>query len=259
MNNFGTIEIYISSPRLNRYLLTTNNNKSKALKLYQTNIRLSQSFYPLLSLLEIILRNSLNKEMANHFKSKNWIIDQIPLFFSDTSLGPKYYLKTEVNKRIAKLREEKKPITNDNIIAGLTLGFWVALFYPASFKLLKGTPLKCLSNKPTTVNGTNFKKKLERIRDFRNKIYHNEPIIFSKSQAGDPLFTTSHVNDIYLEIKQIFDYFNLDFKRWTRRLDNIPLEVKRANAVFNHYPKKIYYYHRIKVGVQHLQYKYSQS
>lgn len=259
MNGFGTIEQYISSPRLNRYLLATNNDKLRALKLYQTNIRLSQSFYPLLSLLEIILRNSLNRTMMSHFKSKNWIVDQTSLFFSDEIFAPKYYFKTEVNKRISKLKEEKKPITNDNIIAGLTLGFWVAMFYADSFKLLKGAPLKCLSNKPLTVNGTVFKKKLERIRDFRNKIYHNEPIIFTKSLAGDPVFTTSHVYDIYSEIKQIFDYLNLDFKRWTRRIDNIPLEVNRANAVFNHYPNKIYYYHRLKVGILHLQYKYSQN
>lgn len=259
MNNFTTIEQYISSPRLSRYMQISSNETEKALKLYQTNIRISQSFYPLLSLLEVILRNSLNKVLTAYFKDRQWLINQQNMFMSNSCFAPKFYIRTEVESRIRKLTADNKPITNDNIIAGLTLGFWVSFFNPQAFQLLKGEPLKILTNKPTSVNGTIFNKKLGRIRDFRNKVYHNEPIIFSNSSNGDLIFTISHAENIYNDIKQIFSYFDLDFKKWTRRIDNIPLEFKRASIVYNFYPYKRYYYHRLKVGVLHLQYKYSSN
>lgn len=235
MNSYTIIEQYLSKPRLTRYLKAVSYDKAKALKLYQTNLRLSQSFYPLLSLLEVILRNSLNKELSLLFKSKSWIIDQKDGFMSNKSLGPDFFLRREVNNRIKKLQSDKKPVTNDNIVAGLTFGFWVALFYPDHFRLLKGAPLKILTNKPKEVNGTSFKKKLDYIRAFRNKIYHNEPIVFSTSDSGATIFTTFHAENIYQNIREIFTFFNLDFKKWTRRVDNIPLEIDRARAVYDHY------------------------
>jgi hypothetical protein len=258
-NTYNTIEKYISSARLNRYMVISNQDTSKALKLYQTNIRLSQSFYPLLSLLEIILRNAINDLLIKEFNDNNWILSQRSLFMSDARLGPKFYLRTEIRKRIEKLNFDNKRVTSDNIISGLTLGFWVAFFYPDNFAVLRGAPLRILSNKPTSLSGTEFKKQLDRIREFRNKIYHNEPIIFTSSNLNVPSFTLNHIESIYEDIKRIFGYFDLNFKLWTRRIDNIPLEISRAKTVINFYPGKRYYYHRLKVGVNHLRYKYSNN
>lgn len=58
--DLGNIRKYISDARLQNYLDVCQNNYPKALKLYQVNMRLSQSFYPLLSLVEVILRIALN-------------------------------------------------------------------------------------------------------------------------------------------------------------------------------------------------------
>ncbi len=51
---------YLSRPRYNRYLIATASNNDKAKKLYNANLRLAQSFHPILSQFEVVLRNSLN-------------------------------------------------------------------------------------------------------------------------------------------------------------------------------------------------------
>lgn len=54
------IDPYVSRKRFSTYLKETNNDFEKAIQLYQTNIQFSEAFYPLLSILEISLRNAIN-------------------------------------------------------------------------------------------------------------------------------------------------------------------------------------------------------
>jgi hypothetical protein len=54
------IDPYVSRKRFSTYLRETNNDFEKAIQLYQTNIHFSEAFYPLLSILEISLRNAIN-------------------------------------------------------------------------------------------------------------------------------------------------------------------------------------------------------
>lgn len=51
---------YLSRPRYNRYLIATSNSSNNSKKLYNANLRLAQSFHPILSQFEVVLRNSLN-------------------------------------------------------------------------------------------------------------------------------------------------------------------------------------------------------
>lgn len=50
----------ISNERFEPYLIHSNNDKQKALELYQLNIEVSQSFYAPLSVLEVTLRNRID-------------------------------------------------------------------------------------------------------------------------------------------------------------------------------------------------------
>jgi hypothetical protein len=63
---------HFSSPRYNRYLNATGNNKESAKRLYHANIRLGQAFHPVLSQFEVVLRNSLNVNLSTHFKDPDW-------------------------------------------------------------------------------------------------------------------------------------------------------------------------------------------
>jgi hypothetical protein len=109
---------------------------------------------------------------------------------------------------------------------------------------------------PPNTNRSNISRKLKDIRNFRNRIYHNEPIIFGLDRNGDNIFDVQKCNEIYYELKSFFGYFNIDFKSWTKRIDNVLFEIERAQFVCNEYPKRKYYQKRIMLGIKHYAKKY---
>ena len=56
---------FLSSHRMNRYYNAALKSESRALELYRLNLKISQSFYPLLNLFEICLRNAINEEVSS--------------------------------------------------------------------------------------------------------------------------------------------------------------------------------------------------
>lgn len=109
---------------------------------------------------------------------------------------------------------------------------------------------------PPNTNRSNISRRLKAIKSFRNRIYHNEPIIFKTDASGNSTFDLQNCSEIYEEIKTFFEYFNLDFKAWTKRIDNINFEIQRAEFVHVEYPKSKYYYKRISLGLKHYKKKY---
>lgn len=61
METTTIIEKIISSERLQPYLTHHKNDLEKAIQHYKSNILVSEAFYPLLSMLEIGLRNPKKK------------------------------------------------------------------------------------------------------------------------------------------------------------------------------------------------------
>lgn len=263
--DYVKIKKYISAPRLHKYETVCSSNK-QALKLYQTNLRLSQAFYPLLSLLEVVLRNATDHEFTKYFGDNNWLRNQRNGFMSDSSLNYIHwktkqplvnsFLKDEVNNSIKSIKRSHSTVNHSKIIADLKFGFWVALFDNTHYTILAGTPIRIFSNLPQGANRQLVDDKLSRIRDFRNRVYHNEPILFRKDSAGNPYYYLSKAYNVYSDIQDIFNWLKLDFKTWTKRINNIEFELKRADHVYSVYPSKIYYFYRIKLGITHYKKKY---
>ncbi len=75
------LKYYLSSPRFNVYLTETNNDFDKAYRLYKVNIELSEAFYPILSILEVSLRNAVNETLRLHFNDPYWFKNNLPIEF----------------------------------------------------------------------------------------------------------------------------------------------------------------------------------
>lgn len=96
---YSKLEYYASKPRLDRFLIACNNSKSRAQNLYRINLRVSQSFYPVLNLFEVFIRNTMNYRISGYFSDPNWIINQKSGFMNDSSLRKSgFYLKNRVKK-----------------------------------------------------------------------------------------------------------------------------------------------------------------
>lgn len=262
VRDYPVIRKYISAARLNKYEVVCKGNNERVLKLYQTNLRLSQAFYPLLSLFEVILRNAINEELTAYFTDGDWLKNQRTGFMIDPSLTytnpkgkvvPNKFLVNSVNKSL----REIDPITDvGKIISDLKLGFWVALFDNYHYKVLKGRPISIFKKLPPRTNRHSIYQRLDQIRNFRNRVYHNEPIIFEKDAKGNHYFSLKPATVILKNIEEFFQWLDLDYTKWTKRINNIPFEIKRAQCVMDHYPKNSYYFNRVIIGLKHYKSKY---
>jgi hypothetical protein len=72
-----SLERIFSSERLQPYLKRHNYSFNKAIDHYRANILISEAFYPLISILEIGLRNGVNNQLIKKFNGMNGLMKRI--------------------------------------------------------------------------------------------------------------------------------------------------------------------------------------
>jgi hypothetical protein len=205
------LKYYLSSPRFNVYLAQTGNDFGKAYRLYKANIELSEAFYPVLSVLEICLRNAINEQLKQHFNDPYWFKNHLPSEFRS-------YI-TEAEQKIV---SQRKTVTADKIIAELNFGFWNRLFNRNYTSLLwkplrlifKNTP-KHLRQRDTVADY------LYRIRKLRNRVYHYEPIF-------------RNLQDVEKQYKEMIDFImwlDLDLPKLLDDIDRFKEIYSKAKSI----------------------------
>ncbi len=205
------LKYYLSSPRFNVYLAQTSNDFEKAYRLYKANIELSEAFYPVLSVLEICLRNAINEQLKQYFNDPYWFKNHLPREFQP------FIAEAE-----QKILSQRKTVTADKIIAELNFGFWNRLFNRNYTGLLwkpwrlifKNTP-KHLRQRDTIADY------LFRIRKLRNRIYHYEPI-FRNLQD---------VEKQYNEMLSFIAWLDRDLPKLLDDIDRFKEILKKAKAI----------------------------
>ena len=125
---------FISVERMSRY---------KSLDEYFENLKLSKNYYIPLSIVEISLRNSLDKLFKRNI-AKNWLIDE-------RFIKPQHKHKIDLSIKLLKLKD--KEVGHNNILAGLTFGFFVTFFKQPYSQYLRFNDLKQIfPNLPKTEN-----------------------------------------------------------------------------------------------------------
>ncbi|GAO41082.1 Abi family protein [Flavihumibacter petaseus] len=233
---FEKVRLYLSLQCIDRYLIATGNQKTRAVRLYKANLKIAQSFHPILGILEVALRNRLNMVLSAHFCDPDWIINQKNGFMIAPSLThidrktgklvTNAFLKTSVEKSEKKFRRLNVPITSGKILADQSLGFWSGLFEVHHYKLLLGRPIQVFNNLPTGHGRSNVCVKLNIVRQFRNRINHNEPICFNGYTID---FT--YVESFYKAIVDIFTWIDPDLVHWIKDIDNTETKIARAKAI----------------------------
>lgn len=213
---------FLSRPRYNRYLEATGNDKIRAKRLYNANIRLAQAFHPVLTQFEVVLRNSLNVQLSSYFVDVDWIINQKNGFMRDNTLRhSNFFLKSSVQKTEQKLTRRQIPVTSGKIIADQTFGFWIALFLRHHYSLISGQPIHIFSNKPTTEDRASIYSKLDAIRKFRNRVNHCEPLCFD----GNSIDCNEALN-IRAKLYQLILWMEPELIPFFENIDNIQGKVK---------------------------------
>src|SRR5882672_7060199 len=155
----------LSLERLHPYLLLSDNDRLLAIKLYEWNTALSESFYGLLQGLEIALRNAMHRVLSEAYGRSDW--------YEVCPLQPEH--NDAIGKAKKRILDDRKLVIPSKVVAELTFGFWVALSGPRYAqnlwdKTLHKAFVKKLGRKA-------LHKRLDKIRKLRNRVAHHESIL----------------------------------------------------------------------------------
>lgn len=234
--NFNKVRLHISSPRIDRYVIATDNDKTKAQRFYKINITVAQSFFPLLNIIEVVLRNGINTVLIGYFTDPDWIMNQKKGFMSHPTLtyldkrsGKKVvnnFLKKEVEKAEKRIYKNGGVPTSGKVIAEQTFGFWTDLFEIHHYKILKGRPIQIFKHLPAGFGRKEVFQKLTEIRRFRNRMYHNEPICFVGGKID-----FSKCEGVYQDIIDILNWIDPEITKWIKDLNKVDLKIRNAKKI----------------------------
>lgn len=233
---FQKVRLYLSSQRIDRYLIATGNSQTGAVRLYKANLKIAQAFHPLLGVLEVALRNRINTILTAYFSDPDWITNQKTGFMVDASLthidrrtGRRVtndFLKSSVEKAERRFRRLGLPITSGKIISDQSLGFWTDLFEVHHYRLLLGRPIQIFSNLPSGHGRSEVCDRLNKIRQLRNRINHNEPTCFNGNNID---FT--YVEEVYDAIIELMTWVDPELINWLRNIDTVKTKIANAKTI----------------------------
>ncbi len=158
----------LSKPRLEKYKNACKGDKNRALILYRYNIKLCQKFYGVLGVLEVVLRNAIDYHFSEKLSDNNWIENEATSGFLIDSCD------TIFKERDKLIR--KGIYSHDKLVASLSLGTWTFMFSRNCYKNSGKTLLQIFPFKTFGMSQSDIYKELDKIRNFRNRIAHYEPI-----------------------------------------------------------------------------------
>jgi hypothetical protein len=209
-------EKIFSTQRMAKYFTRYPDNEQKAIDHYHANIELSECFYPTVSMLEVALRNSLNRELTDHFGTEDW-------YLRIESTPGLRNLKNEINTAKRHIINRSESITASKVVAELTLGFWVRLLN-AEYERILWKPLRKAfpyleknKRQRNKVSGP-----INKIRNFRNRIFHHEPICWNLNE----------IENVHQDIIHVMGWLNKD-------LPNIASKSDRSTIVINNIREKL--------------------
>lgn len=192
-----------SERHMSKYMADKGNPLEFAIQAYKANLKAISVFWPVLAVIELALRTTLNSQLEKRNLSyggkTNWTLDKTNEIRIKNERSSR-----DLNQAQENLRRKRKPVTHGSIIDELPLGFWTLLvskryreLWPDlvdGFKGLNSRDSKELDNL------------LQFFKTFRNRIGHHHVIVFMDlADAMNKLMRLAYLIDPRLEkiLKQI--------------------------------------------------------
>jgi hypothetical protein len=194
-----------ATPRLDRYQQAARAYGAHAFDLYRWNLQVSEAFYPALSCLEVSFRNALHKQLCDKYGQDYWW-DVAPLDSHDAA---------KVRQAIDGLRNRQRISTPsaDDVVAELSLGFWVSL---VSRRYDRRLWVPTLHRAFPGYRGRRERlhDNLDSVRMFRNRVMHHEPV-HHRDLAAD-----------HRKIYRLLGYIEPQAVSWLEEFDRVPAVLK---------------------------------
>lgn len=161
----------ISDERLGTYLIAAGFDADRALKLYVWNAQVGEAFHLPIQAVEVGLRNRVNTALIHRFGEEWWSNEAFRAAADQERLENLRLVERRIRNRRLKL-------SNGQVVAGLSFGFWVGLLHkrynPA---LWGGKPHGYFPGLPAGRSRDSLATAVSRVAFIRNRIWHHEPII----------------------------------------------------------------------------------
>jgi len=164
------IEATISVDRLAVYRQAVGGDLERAIDLYCWNAATAASFFGPIGVMEVVLRNGLDHELARAFTAP-WYDD--PAFLA---IDPAFASRVQDKKN--KIATRSKAIIRPRVIAELSFGFWANLLRPGpggSYVHTLWRPALSRAFRPH-VKRSAVAGRIDQLLKFRNRVAHHEPI-----------------------------------------------------------------------------------
>ena len=210
------IERIFSHDRLVPYLRKHDDSFDQAIEHYKANIEISETFYPLLAILEVGLRNQMDYQLKRKFNTEIWYNEN-----SFIKIVSRFQIDRITDARNSILRE-KKEVTPGRIISELTLGFWTSLLDSRFEKTLWKNLRLSFPNCPKHIRQRKtMSSKFNGIRKLRNRIFHHEPVTWN----------INVIKNYRDEIIEGIDWLEKGLLDWSQDLIRIDDVIERKREV----------------------------
>lgn len=198
----------ISAPRFATYLQARQGHIDQALELYAWNMEISAAFMVPLHLCEVAIRNAASDAIeAVHGANWPWVngfIRSLPVPRRQTDYDPQRNLRMVAGRQP----------TVGKVVSELNFAFWEKVFTQGQDSRIWDSHLRTvLPGIPARLTVAQARAKifldLERIRKFRNRIAHHEPI-FARNLPGD-----------YASIRELVEYRRPGAASWLDKVERV--------------------------------------
>jgi hypothetical protein len=201
--NVADVAAALSPDRLAPYLRAAGGDLDAALRLYEWNLSVSGAMYEALGILEVVLRNALSTQLANHHGTLagHWFDDPLGVL-SDVA-------HEDIAAARYQVRKMRRPETPGRVIAELNFGFWKYLLakrYEATLwtgYLRHAFPDLQPQRRITVFNA------LDELHGLRNRVAHHEPI------------HRRNLTEDMLTLYRMLDWINAGVREWAVKLSRL--------------------------------------
>ena len=198
----------ISAPRFATYLQAKKGHIDQALELYAWNMEVSSAFMVPLHLCEVAIRNAAADGIESvHGANWPWVngfIRSLPV--------PRRQFDYDPQRNLQQVAARQPTV--GKVVSELNFAFWEKVFTRGQDSRIWDQHLQAvLPGLPAGLTVAQARAKifsdLERIRKFRNRIAHHEPI-FARNLAGD-----------YASIRELVEYRRPEAATWLDKVERV--------------------------------------
>ncbi len=197
------LEPTLSPDRLGTYRAAAGYDEDKALLLYLWNAELGQAFHVSIQGVEVALRNCINGAISRRFGADWWQNDAFHVRIDRER-------KTDLDTAKRRLQKKGIPLSNGQIVATLSFGFWVGMLGPGFNVHIWSHELRsAFPNLPTEKTRDDLAMAARRVASLRNRIGHHEPIF------------KMNLSEEYSAVMELLGWICPTKKGWIRPKSNV--------------------------------------